>query len=290
MAAFLTNHEKFVEEYSTDAPPLIVDTPERLDIRWAGRGAEFGKAASRHHDHWLACLLEGGVDLNQVVHSPRRDLPLREWLLSAVHDFRLDEQEYEWSSMAFAYTLAPGQCWSNDQSRQLSFELIAKRLLRGDDKLGVCHGTHRLYALAVLARLSEESPVLCPQVYAQVRERLHQASETLVAAQEESGCWNQRWSEGSRAIDGKDASTLVDKVLVTGHHLEWLSITPQDWLPPHDRLVRSGQWLVRAVHESSEQTIAENYTFYSHVVGALSNWRSVKPSHFLCLNAPASTF
>ncbi len=276
MVRFLTDHSRFINVYGEATPGLIVDTPERLDIRWVGRGGDFPDAASRHHDHWLACLIEGGVRLDHIVNTPRRQVPLRELLDAAVDDFHVDEREYEWSAMVFAYYVDATNGWRSGEPRLVTFDLVAKRLLRADDILGVCTGTHRLYALATLLRRHAESPILSPDIHEQVSSRLRTISETLGKSQEPSGLWNRRWPEGADALDGKDTSSLTDKVLVTGHHLEWLSISPEEILPPEQHLIRAGQGLVKAVADSSDATIASQYTFYSHVVGALANWRRTR--------------
>ncbi len=281
MVEILTHHPSYSSAYTSETPPLISDTPEKLDLRVAGKNAKFGKSASRHHDHWLACLAESGIGLDHKIQTVRREIYLRDLLVQAIQDFRLDDREYEWSAMIFAYFMPDQKMWTNDMERRMKFDLIAKRLMRANDRLGVCNGTHRLYALALLVQLHQQNQVLSPDLFDRVCARLKSVSNTLVASQEDNGGWNRRWSEGENARDGKDTSTTVDKILVTGHQLEWLSICPQEIQPPRENLVRAGQWLVDAVCESSNETIAEHYTFYSHVVGALSNWRSIRPAQFL---------
>jgi hypothetical protein len=287
MVRFLTDHARFIDVYGDDTPGLITDTSEKLDIRWVGRGGDFPDAASRHHDHWLACLVEGGVRLDHIVHTPRRQLPLRRLLDTAISDFHVDEREYEWSAMVFAYYVDSTNGWRSDEPRRVTFDLVARRLLRADDILGVCTGTHRLYALATLLRRHAESPILSPDIHQQVSTRLRTISDTLVKSQEPTGLWNRRWPEGAAAVDGKDTSSLTDKVLVTGHHLEWLSIAPKELLPPEQHLILAGQGLVKAVADSSDATIAGQYTFYSHVVGALSNWRSKRAVQVVVPATPA---
>ena len=51
--------------------------------------------------------------------------------------------------------------------------------------------------------------------------------------------------------------TLHDKLLVTGHHLEWLALAPEEVQPPRETIVRAGQWLARTLVEMDQKELLE---------------------------------
>ncbi len=127
MVNFLTDHGKYLISWGKDVPPLLVDRPAGVGIRW---GKDAG--ASVHHDHWLASLTEAGVERSHPLQTPsQRDMTLEAALQQALRDFRLDERETEWSAMAFGLWLPPQRSWKTADGRVASFDLLARRLLRG---------------------------------------------------------------------------------------------------------------------------------------------------------------
>jgi hypothetical protein len=81
-------------------------------------------------------------------------------------------------------------------------------------------------------------------------------------------------------VGAENAPTLHDKLLVTGHHLEWLALAPEEVQPPREAVVRAAQWLVTALMEMDEKQIAAAYGPYSHAARALCLWRGVDPFEF----------
>jgi hypothetical protein len=79
--------------------------------------------------------------------------------LKHLRDFRLDERETEWSVMSFALWMAPQKTatWHNGQGRQITFDMLAERLMRNHKRDGVCLGTHRVYSLMLLVRLDDQN-------------------------------------------------------------------------------------------------------------------------------------
>jgi hypothetical protein len=73
------------------------------------------------------------------------------------------------------------------------------------------------------------------------------------------------------------APTLHNQLLVTGHHLEWLALAPDEVQPPRETIVRAGQWLARTLIEMDQQELTATYGPYSHAARALCLWRSKEP-------------
>ena len=70
---------------------------------------------------------------------------------------------------------------------------------------------------------------------------------------------------------------MHDKLLVTGHQLEWLALAPEQVQPPRETIVRAGQWITRTLLEIDQKELVETYGPYSHAARALCLWRSVEP-------------
>lgn len=275
LKAFLTDHGRYLASWGPAVEPLLQDRPAGVAIRW---GKE--TCASVHHDHWLASLTEAGVSLHEPVFTPSRRMTLYDALQEALRDFRLDEVETEWSALAFGLWLPPGARWVNNTGRELSFDLLAERQMRGDQKLGVCAGTHRVYALMVLLRLDDEYHILSPEVREAAWQHLERVRDALIASQFPDGHWPSNWADGAAAVQRPVSDELYRQVIATGHHLEWLAIAPRELHPPREQILQAARWVIRTTLSQSQPQILERYTFFSHVGNALALWRKTRPAVF----------
>lgn len=276
---YLVDHGKWLAAWGDakrkTAASLIQDTPDGVTIRW---GKEEG--ASVHHDHWLACLTEAGVSLSEPVFTPSARKSVADVLQEALRDFRLDEQEVEWSAMAFGFWIMPQKEWTTRSGRTMSFDMLAERLMRGHLRFGVCSGTHRLYSLMVLIRLDDDYQILSPGMREQALDHLRNVRDLITASQFDDGHWPTNWGDGEEAISKPADDVLYKKVIATGHHLEWLAIAPKELHPPHEKILKAAAWVIQTTNEQTEKDIAERYTFFSHVGNALALWRHTHPADF----------
>jgi hypothetical protein len=276
MQQFLTDHARYAAAWGEGVAPLVQERSSGVSIRW---GRETG--ASVHHDHWLASLTEGGVALDTPVYGPaRRGSTIRSVLEESLRDLRLDERETEWTAMAFGLWLPPTRTWTGSEGRQFSFDLIARRLLRGHKELGVCSGTHRVYSLALVLRLDDEFDILSADVRACIEAHLHEVRRLLMAAQFADGRWPSNWPDGDRAAANRPSDELYKQVIATGHHLEWLALAPQEFHPPDEQIRRAIRWVIDTTTACTAAEILPHYTFYSHVGNALALWRHTSPAVF----------
>ena len=271
----LVDHGQFLASWGKDIAPILQDRPDGVAVRW---GKE--ECASVHHDHWLACLTEAGVDLHEPVFTPNRRREVADVLQEALRDFRLDETEVEWSALAFGLWIAPQKTWTTRHGRELSFDLLAERLMRGHKRFGVCSGTHRLYSLMVLVRLDDNHDILSDATRSQIMEHLKSVRDLIVTCQFPDGHWPSNWADGADALKKPIDDELFKKVIATGHHLEWLAIAPEELHPPREFILKAADWVIQTTTEQSESDIAGKYTFFSHVGNALALWRKTHPSDF----------
>lgn len=276
---YLVDHGKWMTAWSgwkrKHASSLIQDTVDGVSIRW---GKEDG--TSVHHDHWLACLTEAGVPLDEPVFTPSARKTIADVLQEALRDFRLDETEVEWSAMAFGFWIAPQKEWVTRSGRLVSFDMLAERLMRGHMRFGVCSGTHRVYSLMVLVRLDDDFHILSSPVREQTLQHLRNVRDLIAVSQFEDGHWPSNWSDGADAVKKPVDDPLYKKVIATGHHLEWLAIAPKELHPPHEMILKAADWVIQTTTEQTEKEIGERYTFFSHVGNALALWRHTHPADF----------
>ena len=280
MKDFLTDSAKYIDSWGIDNPPLMQLTNDGIHVRWGE-----DSSSSVHHDHTLAALTEAGLALDAPVFTTARSLQVGNVLAEALRDFRLDERETEWSAMSFALWLAPQgtTVWHNGQGREITFDMLAERLMRNHKRDGVCLGTHRVYSLMLLVRLNEQNggQLISSETNVQIMDYLKNVRDLIIASQNPDGSWPANWTDGAEAESRADPKEKAHKrVIATGHHLEWLSIAPAELQPPHDQIVKAADWLVKNATETPQSEIDQNYTFYSHVGKALAMWRQTSPAEF----------
>ena len=274
LTEFLTDHGKFIDSWGKKIAPLLQDLPTGVSIRF-----DRTDGGSIHHDHWLACLTEAGVMLKTPVYSPgRRNATIHTVLDQALRDFRLDERETEWTALAFGLWIAPQHQWIGGDGRHYSFDLISQRLRRGQKELGVCSGTHRVYSLMALIRLDDEFPeILSDEERQHAWDYLVTVRDLITESQFLDGHWPSNWPDGKAAVEKPKVDEFRSVVIATGHHLEWLSIAPRELHPPEETIQRAMQWIVKTIKENPQQTILDNYTFFSHIGKAAAMWRKTSP-------------
>ena len=272
----LTDHGRYLASWGAEVAPLLVETGDGVQVRW---GKEEG--GSVHHDHWLACLAEAGATRHEQIHVPSGRLrTIDDALQQALRDFRLDEREYEWSALAFGLWISPTKSWKAADRREVTFDMLARRILRGDKRFGVCSGTHRLYSMVVLLQLDDEFDILSDDVNAEIVAHMKTVRQNLIESQFEDGHWPSNWELGSAAVAKPIDDPLRKKVISTGHHLEWLAIAPEELHPPREQIRKAARWAIDTTVSRTPEQILEHYTFYSHVGGALCLWRKTRPADF----------
>lgn len=272
----LTDHREFAKVYGDKERPLLIPEPNGIRVR-----SQEGTATSTHFDHTLACLAEVGTPLDFPIVTPSQTTTFRDVLRFALTDFSLNQFEYEWSIQAFALYAPTKDGWLTKEGQHITYDVLAQRLMRERLPRGVCFGNHRLYTLAVLLQIDETNPLLSADVRKQVIEFLTQQSVTLLRNQHAEGYWSADWArqEGAPAVE-TDATgdQVADRILATGHALEWWAIAPEECLPPRENIVRASRWLIKTIDSQSDSEIASRYTYLTHAGRALCLWRKFDPA------------
>ena len=274
MQQILTDHQAFGAAWGDKTRPFLSISETGVVVR-----TQQDAATASHVDHTLATLAEIGTPLDHPVATASGPATVSDLLQHALRDFRLNQQEYEWTALAAALYAPTSRAWISREGERITFDRLAERLMRQHCVQGVCFGNHRLYTLTILLRVDDEKQIFENADTRQaIIDHLADMTRRLIASQSEAGYWDQNWYDGSAPVKKSQFDATARRLLATGHALEWWAMAPAELLPPREVLVRAGQWLTKEVEKMSEATIVDNYTFLTHVGRALCLWRNDYPS------------
>lgn len=286
----LTDHRRFRDAWGKRTRPFLLPNTEG-DVSYIAFRTKSGRATASHYDHTLAGLAEVGTPLDYPVNTPGGELPLKAAFDFTRDMFSLNQGEYEWSVLVFLHYMPQVKSWFTNEGQEVTWDILAQRLMRQRLASGVCYGNHRLYTLAMMLQLDGEYELLSEEGRLGVVTYLSDVSRRLAESQSEDGSWDGRWPgeewdgpqpehvEGPLGLKG-------DRLLATGHTLEWWAIAPDEVLPSAEVPIKAGQWLVHEIEGLSDSEIRQYYTFLSHAGRALSLWRGRFPSEVSLGGAP----
>jgi hypothetical protein len=272
MRELLIDHSQFSAAWGEDAQPLLIDGPQGIAVR-----TQEGQATASHVDHTLATLAEIGTPINYPVRTARGVFTIRNMVQQTLANFSLNQLEYEWSTLVFALYLEPTRSFTSSEGQEITFDRLADRIMRQRLNAGVCMGNHRLHTLVMLLRVHEQTPILSEAGRGRIVDHLQDVTRRFVASQHADGYWTRQWPSASPPTEDGPESSLQDRILATGHVLEWWALAPEEILPPRETLVRGGQWLSKSVIELDDDKIRSYYTFLTHAGRALALWRGKFP-------------
>lgn len=274
MQDLLLDHRRFAAAWGNKTRPLLIAREDGVRVR-----TQEGQATASHVDHTLGCLAEAGIRLDQPVVTAAGATTVRAMLEQSLRDFSLNQVEYEWSTLAYTLFLEPTKGWLTTEGQEVTFDRLADRIMRQRFNQGVCMGNHRLHALVMLLRVEDQTPRLSPQESRLVVAHLQDATGRLVASQHAEGYWLRNWPDADAKTPADPAEdTLQNRILATGHALEWWALAPEEVQPPRETVIRAGQWLARTIMAMDDAKIEANYTFLSHAGRALALWRGRFPA------------
>ena len=277
MQRYLLDDREYVRWAGKQEPPLWSRDANGIRPRNFEDNFEHSKTASYHVDDLLATLAESGVSLNEkLVLRDGTESPVRELLSHSLRTFYLKRFEYEWTMIAYARYAHPLAAWHNKFGDKLDAAGLVEEMMAHRPDVGPCNGLHRLEAMVLLYRADEAEKALAPAVRKRMLAYMTEMSSLLHTSQTLPGFWTRRWLDGTPGSDDLQAP-LSDRILVTGHHLEWLAFAPAEVLPPRETIVRACQWIARTMPELEERELLEHYGPFSHAARALCLWRSQDP-------------
>lgn len=282
MRTLLTDQRELALTYGDEVNPLLIDDGRGVRVR-----AFEGVASSPHVDHTLASLAEVGTWSDFPITTSIRRTTLSDMLEQSLRDFHLDQQEYEWSAAAYALFLPPVNRWRSADGQEVTFDRLAGRLMREELPSGVCAGNHRLHSLVLILRADDQmmaegaARLLSEGRRSEVVSFLREVTDRYVRHQHEQGFWNWDWPRSKpTSVEATDVEgdRLSDRLIVTGHVLEWWSLAPEQVQPPRPVVARAGQWLVSVVDRLDENQIQAFGSYLSHAGRGLALWRGLLPA------------
>jgi hypothetical protein len=275
MLAYLTDDRTFQRLAGEAAAPLLVmEKSGRIGVRAWTADHPAAATASVHADDLLATLGECGLPLTAPIVTRTGVGTVRDLLLGALGRYHLNQLEFEWTAISFARYACPARWWINDYGQRIDIDNLLRLLIDLPLRDGVCAGTHRLEALVVLLAADERARALSDRQRRRIVAHLSEVSGLLMSTQSPAGYWRREWQ---RPATANATTPLADRILATGHHLEWLALAPEAAQPSRECIVRAAQWLARAMIEVDQATLAAEYGPFSHAARALCLWRSQEP-------------
>lgn len=256
-----------------EAPVVTRVNLPKQDFWRTWRGLEMAESddgkQTEHRDQTLAALAELGVPLSATVDSEDGTFHVYDLLRTSLSEFHLDQKEISWTATAYACYLPPQTTWWNRYGEQFSLDRLAEEIMLRPLTRESCRGTHLVMALTKIARVDRELGILDPGVRARLVSYLRGKLTEAVSAQLDDGSWPLCWSPSGFAV--RDAeftpeNTDINRIMVTGHLLEWFHLLPGDLKPP-GRCVKAGTlWTQSKLRSSSKETISKAFCPYTHAV------------------------
>ena len=271
----LLDHGRFAALYGADCPALLIDKGSGVAVR-----TQAGELSSWHPDHLAACLAEVGTPLSHPVITPTGITTYRAILEHSLREFSLHQPEYEWSALTYALFLPPTLDWRTAEGQELNFDRLAERIMREPWPNGACLGTHRIFTLNVFLRVDDQSRILSPATRTAILQFLQDVTQRLIEHQHPDGFWNGQWASAKPSDpqpSNREGDELSERLIVTGHVLEWWALSPAELHPSQSVIVSAGQWLVRAVEQLSDEEVQNSQVLLTHVGRGLALWRRRSP-------------
>lgn len=234
-----------------------------------GVEAQYEAAAGgiAHHDQYLKTMGEVGLSSDTTITLiDGSTSSIHELIRTSLNKFDI-EQELEFTTVAYCRWLPPQKTWFDELGNKHSFDEIAEKLLERVHKTTACYGGHTLYAMVNLIVANEIYPILEHRTSEKLRTHLINVSKQLQESQDERGFWLGEWSTSSKVVGKEDYR--YQAIAVTGHHLEWIAISPPELRPKRQVIERAAVGLCKLINAQSFQTASQGYPPFSHAARAL---------------------
>ena len=274
MLKLLLDDQEFRKKWGEDAPALLHQTDTGIGVL-----TQQGRTTVSHVDHMMGTLAEIGIPLSKEVVTRSGTGHVSDLLQDAILNFQLNQREYEWTALAAAFYVVDAAPWYSNEGQQIDFDIMADRIMRQRQPLGVCYGQHRLYTLVMLLRIDEQirnessAGLLSSSMAGRVKDYLFETTRRLYRTQSLEGYWDGNWPDTKLEIPDPSTDELSRRILATGHVLEWWAMAPEELHPPRAAIVKGAQWLSRVIIEMDQRQIEKNYTFLTHAARSLALWR-----------------
>ena len=204
----------------------LLDSPFGVHVVKAGSEDAIEYRAEGHYGQLLMILGEAGVSATTpVTTASGRVGTVADLYRDALMRFSLN-QELEFIACALAYWNTPARTWKDQFDNEHSFDELVSQIISQPFGQGSCGGCHAPYALVTILRIDEDYHILSDNLRENVKIWLTKLARILETRYSESGGWDRTWAEKDR-LNYVMGDTLLDRITITGHHLEWIAACPQ---------------------------------------------------------------
>ncbi|QDT45662.1 hypothetical protein Pan241w_57890 [Gimesia alba] len=226
---------------------------------------------SEHRDQTLSTLAELDVALNCRIETREGSRLVADLLTTSISEFHLDQKEISWTASAIASYLPPQTVWWNRYGEEFSFDTVVQEMMGRKLNRESCRGLHLVMTLTKILRIDRKGRILAPEVRESLNTYLHGKLAEAVEAQLEDGAWPMLWSQSgfSDVFEYTPEGSNVNRVLVTGHMLEWFHMLPKDIKPPIKVVQAGSLWMLNNLRSVPEETVNKHFCPYTHAVLSL---------------------
>jgi hypothetical protein len=277
LLSYLIDHEMYAR-FAPGTSPLLALESHGIRVRLdAGEyvGSRVGPLG--HYDDLVTCCAELGMPSNTRVVAANGTATINDLLRYCVYSFSI-HQDLEWTAEALARYLSPRSRWVNRFGEIYSFDDVATTMMRRGHGAGVCLGTHVVYSLVCLLRISELYPILSQDVTRRVEDFVRQTSILIEDSREQDGAWRRNWGPNVTASLTNAAEDFAACLIVTGHHLEWIALAPPHLRPEPQAIRRAVAAILERVQRFSPYERYDMFLPLSHLARALCLMVNKSPS------------
>lgn len=258
----------------------LVDSPYGISVARSGTVGSSSYRGEGHYGQLLKVLAQAGVPSSAPVTTVSGAKgTVYDLLQDAILQYSpSEEQEFIAPALAM-YLTADSSPWINQFGEEYTFDHMLESLLARDHGDGTCCGCHVPFAIATLLSINETEGIISFSNRDAARRRLLETTRLLERSQLPSGGWDQRWP-GHMEAKSPYRDAVLDRITVTGHHLEWLAFAPAEVRPSHHVIKRAVSSLSRDIDLLPEFGNSRHFKILlpcSHAANALCLLRGVDP-------------
>jgi hypothetical protein len=258
----------------------LLDSPFGIRVVLWGSPDGSDYRAEAHYGQLLQILGEVGLPSScPVKSSSARVGTIRDLYQDAIRMYS-SVNELEFIACALGYWHPAQDTWEDQFGITHTFDDLMAKLISTPFGEGSCGGAHVPYAVVTLLRVNEQTTILTESSCRKARKYLIRLSH-LLQLNFAGGAWDKFWPSG-KPIKFLWGDELLDRITITGHHLEWIALAPPEVRPSEQEVRRA----VMALREDVESLPALRHQSFktmlpvSHAARALSLLRGVDPYSF----------
>ncbi len=226
---------------------------------------------SEHRDQTLSALAELGIQLNATIETREGNFPIADLLATSISEFHLEQKEISWTASAFASYLPPQTIWWNRYGEEFSFDDLVQEMMARKLNRESCRGLHLVMVLTKILKIDQRCIILSPGVRKSLNSYVRQKLAEAVESQLVDGSWPLLWSRSgfSGTRDRTPEDSNENRILVTGHMLEWFHMLTKDMKPRIDIVKAGSSWVLHNLRSVPEETISKEFCPCTHAVLSL---------------------